>query len=124
MLTSVTIFAQYKMRPVDALINRTDPGWMVVKEWIDSAKNKVEVLPVDTLKAKNALYKTQVTTRSIMGAIVFSTGGILIDDGWIRILGSGKGHYLIGTKGKHLWSLVTGPHSSWLQTMQREDILQ
>lgn len=90
MLTSVTIFAQYKMRPVDALINRTDPGWMVVKEWIDSAKNKVEVLPVDTLKAKNALYKTQVTTRSIMGAIVFSTGGILIDDGWIRILGSGS----------------------------------
>ena len=25
-----------------------------------------------------------------MGAIVFSTGGILIDDGWIRILGSGS----------------------------------
>ena len=90
MPTSVTIFAQYKMRPVDALINKNRPRWMVVKEWIDSTKNKVEVLPVDTLKAKNALYKTQVTTRSIMGAIVFSTGGILIDDGWIRILGSGS----------------------------------
>ncbi len=25
-----------------------------------------------------------------MGAIVYSTGGILIDDGWIRILGSGS----------------------------------
>jgi hypothetical protein len=25
-----------------------------------------------------------------MGAIVFSTGGILVDDGWIRILGSGS----------------------------------
>ena len=78
------------MRTVDQLINRTDPGWAVVKQWIDSAKNKVEVLPVDTLKAKDALYKTQVTTRSIMGAIVFSTGGILIDNGWIRILGSGS----------------------------------
>ena len=82
-------FAQYKMRTVDQLINRNQPGWTVVKKWIDSAKNQVEVLPVDTLKAKDALYKTQVTTRSVMGAIIFSTGGILVDQGWIRILGSG-----------------------------------
>jgi len=85
-----TAFAQYKMRSVDELINRKDPGWPVVKQWIDSAKNKVEILPVDTSKAKDALYKTQVTTRSVMGAIVYSTGGILIDGGWIRILGSGS----------------------------------
>lgn len=87
---ALTTFAQYNMRSVDQLINRTDPGWTVVEQWIDSATNKVEVLPVDTSKAKDALYKTQVTTRSIMGAIVFSTGGILIDNGWIRILGSGS----------------------------------
>lgn len=84
------VVAQYKMRPVEQLINREDPGWKVVKQWIDTAKNKVEILPVDTNKAKDALYKTQVTTRSVMGAIVFSTGGLLIDDGWIRILGSGS----------------------------------
>lgn len=88
-ITTLPSFAQYKMRTVDELINRTDPGWTVIKQWIDSAKNKVEILPVDTAKAKDALYKTQVTTRSAMGAIVFSTGGILIDGGWIRILGSG-----------------------------------
>ena len=82
-------FGQYKMRTVDQLINRSQPGWTVVKKWIDSAENPVEVLPVDTIKARDALYKTQVTTRSVMGAIVFSTGGILIDNGWIRILGSG-----------------------------------
>ncbi|MDN3657230.1 DUF2625 domain-containing protein [Ferruginibacter paludis] len=87
---SLVIFAQYKMRTVDQLINRAEPGWPTVKQWIDSAKNKVEVLPVDTIKAKDVLYKTQVTTRSIMGAIVFSTGGMLIDNGWIRILGSGS----------------------------------
>lgn len=78
------------MRPIDKLINRKEPGWTIVKKWIDSAKNKVQVLPVDTIKAKDALYKTQVTSRSIMGAIVYSTGGILIDNGWIRILGSGS----------------------------------
>jgi hypothetical protein len=88
--TILPLFAQYKMRTVDQLINRTQPGWTVVKHWIDTAKNNVEVLPVDTVKAKDALYKTQVTTRSVMGAIIFSTGGILVDHGWIRILGSGS----------------------------------
>lgn len=78
------------MRSVDELINKTEPGWILVKDWIDSAKNKVEVLAVDTMKAKDALYKTQVTTRSPMGAVIYMTGGLLIDDGWVRILGSGN----------------------------------
>ena len=78
------------MRSTDELINKIDPGWVLVKQWIDSAKNKVEILPVDTAKARDALYKTQVTTRSPMGAVVYMTGGLLIDNGWIRILGSGS----------------------------------
>ena len=78
------------MRPIEDLINTNDPGWPLVKQWIDEAKNKVDVLVCDTVKAKEALFETQVTTRSPMGAIVFSTGGILVDDGWIRILGSGS----------------------------------
>ncbi len=86
---TLTTFAQNKMRPLDQLINKTDPGWTLVQEWIGKAKNKVEVLPVDTAKAKDALFKTQVTTRSPMGAIVYSSGGLLVDGAWIRILGSG-----------------------------------
>lgn len=78
------------MQPVEELINKTDPGWTLVKDWIKSAKNKVEILPVDTTRAKDALYKIQVTTRSPMGAVVYMTGGLLIDNGWIRILGSGS----------------------------------
>jgi Protein of unknown function DUF2625 len=77
------------MRDSEELINRDDPGWVFVKEWIDAAKNKVEILPCDSLTAREALYKTQVTTRSPMGAIVYMTGGLLVDNGWIRILGSG-----------------------------------
>jgi len=86
----LSTFAQHKMRAVDELVNKTDPGWPIVKQWIYSAKNKAEVLPADTARAKEALYKTQVTTRSVMGAIVYTTGGILIENGWIRILGSGS----------------------------------
>jgi len=89
-LFSLTTLSQTKMRSLEELINKTDSGWSFVKEWIDSAKNKVEILPVDTTKAKEALFKTQVTTRSPMGAIIYMTGGLLVDNGWIRILGSGN----------------------------------
>jgi hypothetical protein len=83
------LFAQAKLRPLQELINTTNPGWPSVQSWIDSAKNKVEVLPADSNKAKVALFQTQVTTRSPMGAVVYHTGGILVGGGWIRILGSG-----------------------------------
>jgi hypothetical protein len=92
---SITIFiikpgmSQSKMRSVEELINTSEPGWDLVKEWIGKAKNKVEVLAVDSMQSKDALFKIQVTTRSPMGAIIYATGGILVDHGWIRILGSG-----------------------------------
>ncbi|WP_346319682.1 DUF2625 domain-containing protein [Chitinophaga sp. YIM B06452] len=87
---STAVSAQYNVRPLDSLINKEEPAWPIVKGWIDSATNKVQVLPVDTAKAKKALYDTQVTTRSPMGAVIYETGGILVDGGWIRILGSGS----------------------------------
>lgn len=88
-LCVLSTYAQYKIRPLEQLINTTEPGWTLVEEWISKAKNKVEVLPCDTVRAKDALYLTQVTTRSPMGAIIYATGGLLVDDGWVRILGSG-----------------------------------
>ena len=88
--TSSCLEAQNRMRPVNELINKTDPAWPLVQQWIKDAKNKVEVLPCDAEKAKDALYKVQVTTRSPLGAVVYSSGGLLIDGGWIRILGSGS----------------------------------
>lgn len=82
--------AQDKMRPLATLINLEEPGWTMVSGWIAKARNKIEVLPADSAKAADALYKSQVTTRSPMGAIIFNTGGLLVDNGWIRILGSGN----------------------------------
>lgn len=81
---------QTRMRSAAELINLIDPGWPFVQQMIDSATNKVAVLPCDTAKISDAIYKTQVTTHSLMGAVIYNTGGILIDNGWIRILGSGN----------------------------------
>lgn len=77
------------MRTIDELVNTTEPGWELVKDWISKAKNKIEILPCDSIKAKDASYKTQVSTRSPMGAIIFATGGLFVNNGWIRVLGSG-----------------------------------
>jgi len=89
-LSTLTGFAQSRMKSVEELIDVKDTGWNLLNEWIETAKNKVEMLPVDIDNAKDALYKIQVSTKSSMGAVVYSTGGILIDNGWVRILGSGN----------------------------------
>lgn len=78
------------MRTLEELINKEDPGWPIIQEWIGQAKNKVEILPCEKTNAEKALSYTQVTTRSLMGAVIYETGGLLIDNGWIRILGSGS----------------------------------
>lgn len=77
-------------RPLAALIDTQDPGWPLVQEWIAAAKNKVQVLPKTAARADSTLLTAQVTTRSPMGAVVYETGGILVDNGWLRILGSGS----------------------------------
>jgi len=78
------------MKPLDALINRDDPGWPRVRQWVVEATNPVEVLPrPDDAVRERALLEAQVTTRSPMGAIIYESGGIVVDHGWLRIFGSG-----------------------------------
>lgn len=76
-------------KTLDQLINNDDPGWPVIQEWIGEAKNHVEVLPPKDPDRSEELLALQVTTRSILGAIAYETGGILVNHGWLRILGSG-----------------------------------
>ncbi|HVX49870.1 MAG TPA: DUF2625 domain-containing protein [Chitinophagaceae bacterium] len=89
-LVPMTIYGQIKMKPLNELVVKDSSTWNMVKQWIKDAKNPVEVLPKNKMRADSALYLTQVTTRSPMGAIIYETGGLLIDSGWIRILGSGN----------------------------------
>src|SRR5882724_4909241 len=78
------------LKTLQELINRDDPGWPLVQNWISEAANPVEILPPpDDTKREQSLVASQVTTRSSMGAIIYESGGILVDHGWLRILGSG-----------------------------------
>jgi hypothetical protein len=76
-------------RPLQELLEATEPAWPAVQRWIAEAKNSVEVLPAEEAQRIQFLVETQVTTRSPMGAVIYHTGGLLIDQGWLRVLGSG-----------------------------------
>ena len=78
------------MRTLEDLIDTHEPGWDLVRSWIGVAEVPVEVLPRTQARAETCLVNLQVTTRSPMGAVAFESGGILVDRGWLRILGSGS----------------------------------
>jgi len=83
------VFSQNNIRPLEQLTADTS-GWRAFKDATKIARNEFEILAADPSKARDAIYQTQITTHSIMGAIIYFSGGILIDNGWIRILGSGN----------------------------------
>ena len=76
------------MKRLEELLS-DDPAWPLVREWIAAASKPVEVLPASDPARSRALEEVQVTTRSPMGALVYETGGLLIDSGWLRMLGAG-----------------------------------
>ncbi|MDD5150314.1 MAG: DUF2625 family protein [Flavobacterium sp.] len=77
-------------KSLSELTNTSDPAWIFVKDWIKNAEVKVVVLPKDKIRADKEIERAQVTTHSPMGAVIYETGGIIIEDGIIRILGSGN----------------------------------
>ncbi len=76
------------MRGLSELINTDNPGIERIREWVRSAVLDCTVLP-PSAERDEVILQTQVTTQSTMGAIAYETGGVLIDHGWLRFLGSG-----------------------------------
>ena len=84
------------MRSLDELINRDDPGIVQIREWASQRDgNGAVLLAPDRALADASLLRLQVTTRSLLGAIVYETGGILVGDGLLRLLGSGTERSLL-----------------------------
>ncbi|MBL8916291.1 MAG: DUF2625 family protein, partial [Archangium sp.] len=68
------------------LVSRDDSIEMI-RGWAHKAK--ATILPTTNDDGCRALEALEVTTRSPLGALAFHTGGILVDHGWLRILGAG-----------------------------------
>ncbi|GGF38108.1 hypothetical protein GCM10011519_09620 [Marmoricola endophyticus] len=66
-----------------------DAAWPVVESWLAGATVHVERLPVDPTVGAEQLERLGVTERSVLGALALHTGGLVVDHGWLRILGAG-----------------------------------
>lgn len=63
--------------------------WAEVSAAVAAAPYPVHVLPADADRARRCLAVLGITTRSWLGAVVAHSGGLLVDHGWLRVLGSG-----------------------------------
>ena len=77
------------MKILEELLDKNS-AWLILRDWFTQAKNHYEILASYSEDAAVALVGMQLPTRSALGAIVYETGGVLIDHGWLRILGSGN----------------------------------
>lgn len=75
-------------RGLHELLDTVDPMWPIIQQWLASATHPVTVVPVDRQAAEATLIALNVTTRSPLGAMAYETGGILVDHGWLRLLGT------------------------------------
>ncbi|QGM80438.1 DUF2625 family protein [Otariodibacter oris] len=78
------------MKTLEELLDKENSAWKIMHSWFDSAKNQYEILPKDVESAGKELVGMQLSTKTPLGSIIYETGGILIDNGWLRILGSGS----------------------------------
>jgi len=76
-------------RSLRALVEVDSPAWPGLEDAFAGARNGVEVLPRDAARSAATLDALQVTAQSTLGAVAYETGGLLIDRGWIRLLGGG-----------------------------------
>ncbi|MEK2604544.1 DUF2625 family protein [Burkholderia arboris] len=76
------------MRPLEELVDERESALPSLLEWAAAAGHRCEILPPSDRNGE-ILSALQVTTRSPLGTIAYSTGGVLVDGGYLRLLGSG-----------------------------------
>jgi hypothetical protein len=78
----------WQVKSLEELIDSRDPALPLVEKMLAETTRDYELLPPSRDNSR-VLSTLQVTTRSTLGAIAYETGGLLIDHGWLRVLGSG-----------------------------------
>lgn len=76
-------------RTADELLNVPDPAWPLVLAHIAKGGTNAVVLPGEGDAGRRQIEALQVTARSVLGALAFHTGGLLVDHAWLRVLGCG-----------------------------------
>jgi hypothetical protein len=77
-----------------------DPAWPEIAAAVAAAPYPVVVFDADPLRADAELLRAQVTTRSWLGSVIHRTGGLVLDHGWLRVLGSGSEQHDLASLGE------------------------
>jgi hypothetical protein len=78
------------MRTLEELTDVEDPAWPVIQYLVATSAVPVQVLPVRPEEGRRTLVQLQVTVRSALGALALHSGGLILDDGWLRVFGGGQ----------------------------------
>lgn len=78
------------VRSVSELRDVADPAWPALVEAVASAEVTAFVLPTDERQAEDTLYRLQVSAASTLGALALHCGALIVDHGWLRVLGAGR----------------------------------
>ncbi len=65
--------------------------WPTLQKELTKTSVPVEILPAHPEQAQKSVVSLQVSTGSDFGSVLYFTGGLLVDLGWVRVLGSGGG---------------------------------
>ena len=65
-----------------------DDAWPEIVGWVRDAPGGARILPVDDAAGAARLAELQITVRSPMGAVVRNAEAIVVDHGWLRVLGT------------------------------------
>lgn len=76
------------MKSLEQLLRRRG-ALPTLARWVSAATDRVVWLPGDPQSGASTLLAIQVSTRTVLGALAFHAGGILVDGSWLRILGCG-----------------------------------
>ena len=77
------------MDTLEKLLDTKDPAWPELQEWLEDAEGRVELLPRDPATSEATLLHLQVSTHSVLGALAWETGGLIVDQR-VRVLGGGN----------------------------------
>lgn len=78
-----------QMRSLEELVEVDDPALPMLQTWLANSSNRVELIPANRSTGERTLLALQVTARSMLGALALHAAALLVDGGWLRILGAG-----------------------------------
>jgi hypothetical protein len=76
------------LRSLEELIKSDSSAIDQIRRCVEQAESPCEILP-PSADCDRTLLAVQKSTDSLLGAIAYETGGVLVDHGWLRFLGCG-----------------------------------